>query len=61
MSRKRKRKKKKRKQEFDPATQARRLARALLGTAPGERVLPSRKKKEERKHKKRDLERALED
>jgi hypothetical protein len=49
---------KKKKRAFDSATQARRLARAVLGRPPSERVVPS-KKKENPKHKKRDFEREL--
>ncbi|MBI4467645.1 MAG: hypothetical protein HY656_09510 [Acidobacteria bacterium] len=41
---------------YDPATQARRLARAVLGTPPPQRVLPPKKKKQP-KHKQRELER----
>jgi len=52
--------KKKKKPAYDPGTQARRLARALLGTAPGERVIPSKKKKQS-KHRKRELEHESED
>ena len=53
------RKEKRRPRQIDPGKQARRLARALLGSPPAERVLPA-KKKERVKHKKRDLERELE-
>jgi len=52
-------KKKKKRPVYDPGAQARRLARALLGRAPGERVIPSKKKKKS-KHRKRELERESE-
>ena len=55
----RKKKKKKRPASYDPAGLARRLARAVLGAPPAERVVPSRKKKPA-KHKKREFERELE-
>ncbi|MGH9805609.1 MAG: hypothetical protein ACRD4D_10615 [Candidatus Acidiferrales bacterium] len=55
----RRKKKKKRPPQFDSAGQVRRLARAVLGAPPAERVLPS-KKKEKSKHKKREFERELE-
>ena len=51
---------KKKKKKLDPAKLARRMARAVVGAPPGERVLPAKKQKES-KHKKRDLERALEE
>ena len=54
------RKKHKKKRGYDPAEQARRLARALLGAPPGARVIPSKKKKAP-KHKKRERERESED
>jgi hypothetical protein len=54
------RRKKKKKPAYDTGAQVRRLARALLGTAPGERVIPS-KKKNKAKHKKREQEREAED
>ena len=41
---------------YDRAGHVRRLARAVLGQPPAERVVPSKKKKP-LKHKKRDLER----
>jgi hypothetical protein len=47
---------KKKKKAFDPAQLARRMARAVVGRPPSERVVPSKKVKEG-KHKKRDLER----
>jgi hypothetical protein len=50
---------KKTKKAFDPAQLARRMARAVVGRPPSERVLPS-KKKEAPKHKKRELEREFE-
>lgn len=53
------RKKKKRAPRYDSAEQARRMARALLGSPPAGRVVPSRKQKPA-KHKKRDIERELE-
>jgi hypothetical protein len=53
------RKEKRQPRQIDPGKQARRLARALLGAPPAERVLPP-KKTEKSKHKKRDLERELE-
>ncbi|MCI0403429.1 MAG: hypothetical protein L0212_07890 [Acidobacteria bacterium] len=49
---------KEKKKAFDPAQLARRMARAVVGAPPGERVVPSKKKKEG-KHKKRELEREL--
>jgi len=54
------RKKRKKKKGYDPAGQARRLARALLGAPPGARVIPS-KKQQVPKHKKRERERESED
>ncbi|MFQ5816413.1 MAG: hypothetical protein ACE5H2_00460 [Terriglobia bacterium] len=45
--------------KYDPATQARRMARAVLGRPPAGRVIPSKKKKPP-KHKRRELERELE-
>jgi hypothetical protein len=56
----RRKKKKKRRPAVDASTQARRLARAVLGPVPGERVVPSKRKKVS-KHKKREMESALED
>ncbi len=52
-------KKKKRKRKYDPAEQARRLARAVLGAPPSERIVPSKKQKKP-KHKKREQEREWE-
>ena len=49
---------KKKKKEFDPSRLARRMARAVVGRPPSERVLPS-KKKEKPKHKKRELDKEL--
>ena len=49
----------KKKKKLDPGKLARRMARAVLGAPPGERVLPPKKKKEG-KHKKRELEKELE-
>jgi len=48
----------KKKPAVDSATQARRLARAVLGAPPGERVISSKKRKPA-KHKKREREREL--
>jgi len=45
------------KPSYDRARHVRRLARAVLGQPPAERVVPSKKKKKPLKHKKRDLER----
>lgn len=56
MARRGKRKKKKRRPTA--AQQARRMARALLGTPPGQRVIPSKKQKKP-KHKNREFEREL--
>ncbi len=50
---------KRKKRVYDSAGQARRLARAVIGTPPPERVVPSKKKKPP-KHKKRELEKASE-
>lgn len=50
------RKKRKKKREYDPAEQARRLARALLGIPPSERIVPAKKHKKKPKHKKRERE-----
>ena len=50
---------KKKRPTYDAATQARRLARAVLGQVPAERVLASKKKKPP-KHEKWELERELE-
>ncbi len=50
---------KRKKRVYDSAGQARRLARAVIGTPPPERVVPSKKKKPA-KHKKRELEKASE-
>ncbi len=50
----------KKKKKLDPGKLARRMARAVVGRPPSERVLPSRKK-ETPKHKKRELERAAEE
>jgi len=44
------------KKKLDAGTLARRMARAVVGAPPGERVVPAKKKKEG-KHKKRELER----
>jgi hypothetical protein len=49
---------KKKKKGFDPAQLARRMARALLGRPPSERVVPSGRKKKP-KHKKLELDREL--
>jgi len=49
----------KKKRKYDPGTQARRLARAIIGTPSYQRVILSKKKKPP-KHKKRELERELE-
>lgn len=46
----------KKKKKLDVAQLARRMARAVLGRPPAERVLPSKKEKQS-KHKKRELER----
>ncbi len=46
--------KRKKKRRYDAGAQARRLARAVIGTLPCERVIPSKKKKP-LKHKKREL------
>jgi len=46
------RRKKRRPPKYDPAGQARRLARALLGAPPGARVIPPKKRRPP-KHKKR--------
>ena len=54
----RQRKKKQQRAEYSAAGQVRRLARALLGAPPAERILPS-KKKQALKHKKHELEREL--
>ncbi len=54
------RRKKKRPPKYDPTTQARRLARAVLGQVPPERVLPNKRKKKP-KHKRRDVDRELEE
>ena len=51
---------KKKKPAYDPGKQARRLARAVLGTPPAERVVPSKKRKPP-KHRKRERELGLED
>ncbi|MFB3154064.1 MAG: hypothetical protein ACE10I_06285 [Candidatus Acidiferrales bacterium] len=51
---------KRKKRVYDSAGQARRLARAVIGAPPPERVVPSKKKKPA-KHKKRELEKASED
>lgn len=51
--------KKKKKKAYDPATQARRMARALLGPPPAERVLSDKRRKPS-KHKRRELEREME-
>ncbi len=48
----------KKKKKLDAGKLARRMARAVVGRPPSERVLPS-KKKTEGKHKKRELEREL--
>lgn len=48
-----------RRKKYDSATHARRMARAVLGRPPSERILPSKKKKAP-KHKRRELERELE-
>ncbi len=48
-------KRRQKKPAVDSATQTRRLARAVLGAPPGERVIPSKKRKPP-KYKKRDLE-----
>ena len=50
---------KRKKRVYDSAGQARRLARAVIGAPPPERVVPSKKKKLP-KHKKRELEKASE-
>ncbi len=50
---------KKKQPGYDRAGHVRRLARAVLGQPPAERVVPS-KKKNPLKHKKRDLEREWE-
>ena len=49
----------KKKRKYDPGTQARRLARAVIGTPRPGRVIPSKKKKPP-KHKKRELEKEYE-
>ncbi len=49
----------KKKKKLDAGKLARRMARAVVGRPPSERVLPS-KKKETPKHKKRELEKELE-
>jgi len=51
--------KRKKKRRYDAGAQARRLARALIGTLPHERVIPSKKKKPPR-HKKHELEEEFE-
>ena len=50
---------KKKKKAFDPAQLARRMARAVVGAPPGQRILPSKKSKQG-KHKKLELEKELE-
>jgi hypothetical protein len=52
-------KKKKRTPRFNVAEHARRLARAVVGAPPAERVIPP-KKTAKSKHKKREFERELE-
>ncbi|HXE76159.1 MAG TPA: hypothetical protein VNN18_11080 [Candidatus Xenobia bacterium] len=47
---------KRKKKKLDAAALARRMARAVVGRPPSERVVPSKIKKEG-KHKKRELER----
>lgn len=54
------RRRKKKKPAFDAGGQARRLARAVLGTPPAERILPSKKRKPT-KHEKRERDLELED
>jgi len=51
---------KRKKKKLDPGKLARRMARAVVGAPPGERVLPPKKRKPS-KHKKRELERAAEE
>lgn len=53
------RRKRKKKRKYDPTVRARRLARAVIGRPPSERVLPSKKRKRP-KHKQRELERESE-
>ncbi len=48
---------KRKKKKLDAGALARRMARAVLGRPPSERVVPP--KKERAKHKKRELEREL--
>ena len=50
----------KKKKKLDVGKLARRMARAVVGRPPSERVLPP-KKQEQHKHKKRELERAAEE
>ena len=50
----------KKKKKLDAARLARRMARAVLGRPRSEQVIPSKKKKEG-KHRKRELERSLEE
>lgn len=52
--------KRKKKKKLDAGALARRMARAVVGTPPGERVLPPKKKKQP-KHKKLEWERAVEE
>ena len=47
----RRKKRKKKKPKMDPATRARRMARATLGRPPSEKVIASPKKKKRPKHK----------
>ena len=54
------RRKKKRPPKYDPLAQARRLARAVVGQVPPERVLLNKRKKKP-KHKRRDVDRELEE